>query len=363
VGGNVERIFQARDFLDSYEHRNRPVVLAGVASKWQATSKWKDMNYLASMTKNRTFRATSGAAPLPCNFSIEAYHQYCRSEWIEEAPLYLFDRTALLEGPLKDDYYPDLQATCPFWDPSKPPHDLFQYLGDSGRPDHTWLIMGPKRSGSAFHMDPNATHAWNATIVGKKRWIFYPPGVTPPGVFPSKGGDSVVMPISIGEWLLNYYNQQHVLNRTAFECTVEPGDVVFVPHGWWHAVFNLSEVNIAITHNYVSQSNLPTVLRFLEHKKDQISGCRDREESIKPAFLLEAFQRGLEKNGIGHLVKEAQQVALRGWPCRAWTDEVEEKPDSKNKKRKRRLEASERSIMAKAKQNLPMDQTFRFSFL
>lgn len=136
VGGNVERISTKAgcDFLDRYEHQNQPVVLAGVARQWQATNKWKDMNYLNSVTQNRTFRATSGAAPLPCNFTTLAYHQYCQSTWIEEAPLYLFDRTALLDGPLKDDYYADLQTTCPFWDPAKPPHDLFQYLGDSGRP-------------------------------------------------------------------------------------------------------------------------------------------------------------------------------------------------------------------------------------
>jgi hypothetical protein len=219
-------------------------------------------------------------------------------------------------------------------------------------------------------MDPNATHAWNATIVGKKRWIFYPPGVTPPGVFPSRGGDSVVMPISIGEWLLNYYNQQHILNTQALECTVEPGDVVFVPHGWWHAVFNLSDMNVAITHNYVSMSNLPTVLRFLDHKQEQISGCRDREESIKPEFLKEAFERGLEKNGMAQSLKEAQQVAFRGWPCRAWTDDddvVEKKPTSrKKKKRKRRQETAlvdTTSIIAKAKQNLPTNQAFCFSFL
>ena len=135
VGGNVKRIHQTCDFLERYEDQNQPVVLAGVASQWQATNKWKDINYLVSKTNNHTFRATSGAAPLPCHFSIEAYHQYCQSTLLEEAPLYLFDRTALLgDGPLKDDYYPDLQKTCPFWDPSKPPHDLFQYLGNAGRP-------------------------------------------------------------------------------------------------------------------------------------------------------------------------------------------------------------------------------------
>jgi hypothetical protein len=39
-----------------------------------------------------------------------------------------------------------------------------------------WLIMGPARSGSSFHVDPNATSAWNAVISGAKKWILFPPG-------------------------------------------------------------------------------------------------------------------------------------------------------------------------------------------
>jgi len=91
------------------------------------------------------------------------------------------------------------------------------------------------RSGSCFHIDPNCTHAWNAPIIGRKRWIFYPPGVTPPGVFPSPNGDDVCMPISIGEWFLTFWDQ-HVerrkdpdVKRRPLECTACPGDVLFVP--------------------------------------------------------------------------------------------------------------------------------------
>lgn len=214
--------------------------------------------------------------------------------------------------------------------------------------------------------------------------------MTPPGIFPSTTGDVVIMPISIGEWLLNYYNpQQTQACSNSLECTVEAGDVVFVPHGWWHAVINLDEgINVAITHNYVSKSNLPTVLQFLDCKQDQISGCRDRKESIKPEFLLQAFEQGLEKNGMSHLLQEAKQVvSLRqGWSgcCQAWTDKDNnddddhvDKPKKLTKKRKRQQQDRRRttvlgttttSIMAKAKQNLPASnnhpqEPFCFSFL
>lgn len=59
--------------------------------------------------------------------------------------------------------------------------DLFSVLGESNRPDYRWLIMGPERSGSSFHKDPNATAAWNAVVKGSKKWVLFPPHVTPPG--------------------------------------------------------------------------------------------------------------------------------------------------------------------------------------
>lgn len=391
-GGTIERVslsqLSENDFLTKYEETNTPVVLAGACKSWKAFQKWNSVDYLANSTSGQNFRATSGAAPLHAEFTLAAYHDYCKSPLLEEAPLYLFDRTALVNdnSRLKDDYYPDLQRTCPFWDPSQGTHDLFQYLGRSKRPDHTWLIMGPRRSGSSWHVDPNSTHAWNAAICGRKRWIFYPPGCTPPGVYPSADGEEVAMPISIGEWLLNYYQQEHVSNlhstslpdRRPLECTVEPGDVIFVPHGWWHAVVNIDEkVNIAITHNYVSLSNLPTVLRFLEHKQEHISGCRDRQESIKPAQLKRAFEESLVKHGFETVLQHAQKVAAKGWICNAWTDDTttmdeneEHAQTQKNRKRQREATCADSdrpeskstsgSIMTKAKQN---STAFRFSFL
>ena len=129
----------------------------------------------------------------------------------------------------------------------------------------------------------------------------------------------------------------------------------------------LDDVNIAITHNYVSQSNLATVLRFLEYKEDQISGCRDREESIKPECLKRAFEEALLKHGFESILRDAKELAAKGWPCKAWTDDPDEigKLKEQQVNRKRRRDSSQTtcgtSIMTKAKQH--GNSTFSFSFL
>jgi Cupin-like domain len=313
----------AEVFLEKYEGRNQPVVVTGGA-RVRALEKWIDDDYLLRHNApSKSFRTTSGAAPLPVNFSLEAYQAYGRFDYLEESPMYLFDRTAFAANQRwSDDFFPEFYRRCPQWDPSgRYGHDLLQHLGPEGRPDHTWMIIGPKRSGSVFHIDPNATHAWNACIRGRKRWIFYPPGEPPPGVFPSEDGDEVALPLSIGEWIIQFWTEHLERYRTRppehrpMECTVYPGDVIFVPHGWWHCVVNLDDCNIAITHNYVSPSNLGNALKFFAEKEDQISGCRDREESIKPEFLRDEFVKAMRIKEPRHLERALRQT---GWTCRAW---------------------------------------------
>jgi len=99
------------------------------------------------------------------------------------------------------------------------------------------------------------------------------------------------MPISIGEWILTFWDAHLSCRRKhgALEGIVEPGQVVFVPRGWWHCVINLDDESVAMTMNYVSRSNLGAVLNFLKDKVDQVSGCRDRATAIKPENLHREF--------------------------------------------------------------------------
>ena len=154
------------------------------------------------------------------------------------------------------------------------------------------------------------------------------------------------------------------------ECTVFPGDVVFVPHGWWHMVINLDEHNCAITHNYVSPSNLGNVLKFFVEKQDQVSGCRDRVETIKPGHLHDALVQALTKVEPKNLQKAQQQ---QGWTCRAWKEESEATSSKKDcadhdHKAKEQLRAEEPELTKEAGGTSVMDRTekvadFSFSFL
>lgn len=171
------------------------------------------------------------------------------------------------------------------------------------------------------------------------------------------------MPISIGEWLLTYWDA-HLERRSdpdvtkrPLECTACPGDVLFVPHGWWHMVLNIGDddvvddrgVSVALTRNYVSASNLSDVLRFLDTRVSQISGCRDRKEAVQPEEFGREFRKALlsvvtenaategegeekkcdeshccedvrKKGKWSNLLEESEKRAIQGWGCDAWVD-------------------------------------------
>ncbi|CCI45803.1 unnamed protein product [Albugo candida] len=245
-------------FTELYDIRNRPVILKNATTHWPALKKWTSDSYLIQTCQEKTLYAGGYA------FTIENYLKYCRT-LRDDQPLCIFDKDFAAKIPsLALDY--DV--------PQYFQHDLGALLGQEFRPDYRWLIIGPERSGSTFHIDPNATNAWNAVIKGAKKWILFPPKCTPPGVFPSEDQSVVSTPISLMEWFLTFYAEIGKLppHQRPLEGICRAGEVVYVPHGWWHLVLNIEE-SIAITQNFISVGNVKSVLRFLSEKPDQVSGC------------------------------------------------------------------------------------------
>jgi len=189
---------------------------------------------------------------------LSDYFLYCERS-IEERPIYLFDNTFGERAP---------EILTEYQKPQYFPDDFFDLLNShpQDRPSFRWLLVGPPRAGSTFHKDPNFTSAWHGLIIGKKKWILFPPDFVPLGIFPSPDGQQVTGPETMVQWFIDFYKEKTPVKP--IECTLNAGELMFIPSQWWHSVINLEE-SVAITQNYVSKSNLKSVYEFLKSKKNK----------------------------------------------------------------------------------------------
>jgi histone arginine demethylase JMJD6 len=166
--------------------------------------------------------------------------------------LYIFD-SAFDDDPVSKALLEDFRP------PSYFPEDLFELVGEKRRPPYRWFLVGPMRSGTCVHIDPLGTSAWNTVLEGRKRWVIFPPET-------SKSVAKALDVIKQGEddeainYFVDFIPRLRKLGHHMIEFTQYPGDTVFIPGGWWHAVLNLDDT-IAITQNFCSSANLPDVWR------------------------------------------------------------------------------------------------------
>lgn len=105
---------------------------------------------------------------------------------------------------------------------------------------------------------------------GHKLWVLFPPG-TPKDVVKGSGL------IYAGEDDEPFLYFKNILPRITFKHNVQPiyfvqrpGQTVFVPSKWWHAVLNLDDT-IAVTQNFCSTSNFTIVWREMRKDRKRLS--------------------------------------------------------------------------------------------
>ncbi|POS86809.1 hypothetical protein EPUL_001262 [Erysiphe pulchra] len=241
----------------------KPFILTHQMQDWPAFKLW-NIEYLLKQFNQVKFRAEG------VKWRLSDYIAYIENNY-DESPLYLFDKDFFEKMNLKSS---ESNSSSSYWSPECFSEDFFSIFGNK-RPDFRWLIIGPRRSGSTYHKDPNATSAWNAIIKGSKYWIMFPGTDSfpaPPGVYVSEDESEVTSPLSIAEWLLGFHDEARK-SPGCIEGVCREGEILHIPSGWWHLVVNL-ETTIALTQNFVPQIQLPKVLHFLEHKADQVSGFK-----------------------------------------------------------------------------------------
>lgn len=196
------------------------------------------------------------------------YMNYCHRHQDLE-PLYLFDAELpkeLSDGVLAPafigrDYVGDIAGT--------------EFLQEQ-----RWIAVGAAGSGTRMHVDPAETSAWNLVVAGRKRWLLLPPSSQPPGMDWQEDGAMIAPGAAL--WFRAVGKdpklQGALRSAGALEAEQGPGDLLFVPNGWWHTVVNL-EPTVAYTENCVTAANLEAVASTLERLGDPASAARLRRSA------------------------------------------------------------------------------------
>ncbi|GBN22134.1 JmjC domain-containing protein 4, partial [Araneus ventricosus] len=79
-----------------------------------------------------------------------------------------------------------------------------------------------------LHADVYGSYSWSANVCGRKRWLLFPPGQEE---F-LKDDKKELRYFLTDSDLFNY-------NVAYFDIIQEPGEIIFVPSGWYHQVWNM----------------------------------------------------------------------------------------------------------------------------
>ena len=92
-----------------------------------------------------------------------------------------------------------------------------------------------------------------------------------------------------------------LVKKMPLQCVLGPGELIYVPSGWWHAVKNLGD-NVAYTQNFVDEQGggvgtTMAVLRHLLKHKRRLPGCP--EATVLLACLQKLGAAAVGRGGAG----------------------------------------------------------------
>ena len=106
-----------------------------------------------------------------------------------------------------------------------------------------------------LHCDVYGSFSWSANIVGQKRWIMFPPGEEEK-LKKLTGNNS--LPNDVSEIDLTSCDARFI------DLTQNEGEIIFVPSGWFHQVWNLV---ISVWYFYIQQTILSDGHLFFVRRK------------------------------------------------------------------------------------------------
>jgi hypothetical protein len=186
--------------------------------------------------------------------------------------------------------------------------------------DFRFAYMGPAGSWTPLHHDVLYSSSWSANVIGYKLWLFVSPSASQRSLYAAghacEGGSAAAAPVqwdlltgsllsvreaaALDAYLASVYQGQgqppvQACDAAVLEalgdatesgarmmCLQGPGDVVFVPGGWHHAVWNLTApATVSINHNWFTHTDLPHVWEFLAR---ELAAVRAALSDVRSSF-------------------------------------------------------------------------------
>jgi len=222
------------EFRKQYLYPAKPVVITDIIESWPARCRWtldyfktryadaqvtvchlQGDRYDPSSTKKMRIGAFIDRIQTA---SFDKYPCYIRDDW----DIFLTHRELLADYEVPKYFF-----------------DWFVFLPGFMRLAYPRIFIGPKGAITPLHLDIWGTHSWLAQLVGRKRWLLFP-------------ADQRHLLYNCNVQPQNPDFKRFPLFRKSrpVECTIGPGDLIFVPGGWAHEVVSL-DPTISITHNYM----------------------------------------------------------------------------------------------------------------
>jgi ribosomal protein L16 Arg81 hydroxylase len=277
--GLTPDIFQQRYLAGS----GKPVILTDAMNSWKALTLWSfDLfatRYGSDTVAPRIFLGQKCAKLMALSDYLDyldAPEKPAQGLWIDAKTLH--PRQAPTEAPEHPLYlawnvfgrHPelleDIELSPRFVEDWLPflPTALRSTLDEATRYFAAGLMIGPKDAQIGLHYDILDTHAYLAQIVGRKRCTLFSPE-----------DSAAIYNGKVDPDAPDFEKFPLFRNATAFECILEPGELLFMPHQWWHHAVCL-EKSITVNYNFFNRVNfagyltsilrdLPTVVRGLEN--------------------------------------------------------------------------------------------------
>ncbi len=227
-----------QDFLEHYYSKNTPVILTGVMQKWAALHLWNPDYLQQHYGEVQVEVQAERHRDQDYEINVEQHRKtVCFKDyinWVKQAgssnDYYMVANNGNLDREEMKGLLNDLEI-------------FPEYLNAEERKGRIFFWFGPKGTITPLHHDP--VNLMLAQVLGRKKIKLFPPQQTP-FLYNQVGVFSKIDPENPDLEKYPLFKQAKPL-----EVILEPGEVIFIPVGWWHHVRSLDlSISVSFT-NFV----------------------------------------------------------------------------------------------------------------